>query len=186
MVPASIRYKNPGAMWGQGNPVAAKWGNTSTVTLNDGKGQGNNIATFPSYVNGIAAQLDLWRTSSHYKNKRFDIAINTWCGGNSHTQYVQHMVSRVPGLTASTVMNDDFWSDEDRAVLFLKTQASMEAGQEYPAPNEDWHTAYKMVMKGVKPRPSQPAPAPTPVPKPVPAAPKESLLWKLIKILLGK
>jgi hypothetical protein len=37
--PASIRYRNPGAMWG--SPLAIKWGATpKPVTLNDGKGQG--------------------------------------------------------------------------------------------------------------------------------------------------
>jgi hypothetical protein len=35
MEPASIRYKNPGAMWGKGNPIAAKWGAGPTVNLND-------------------------------------------------------------------------------------------------------------------------------------------------------
>jgi hypothetical protein len=54
MEPASIRYKNPGAMWG--STLAIKWGaDPKAVTLNDGKGQGNNIAVFPTYVQGICA-----------------------------------------------------------------------------------------------------------------------------------
>lgn len=37
MEPASIRYKNPGAMWG--SALAIKWGAAKkAVTLNDGKG----------------------------------------------------------------------------------------------------------------------------------------------------
>ena len=54
MEPASIRYKNPGAMWG--SALAIKWGAApKAVVLNDGKGQGNNIAVFPTYVQGICA-----------------------------------------------------------------------------------------------------------------------------------
>jgi cystathionine beta-lyase/cystathionine gamma-synthase len=80
--PASIRTKNPGAMWG--SPLAIKWGAHKTaVVLNDGLGQGNNIAVFDSYVAGICAQLDLWRTSKNYRNKRFADAIATWSGGNA-------------------------------------------------------------------------------------------------------
>lgn len=72
--PVSIRYKNPGAMWG--SALAIKWGAArKAVTLNDGKGQGNNIAVFPTFVQGICAQLDLWRSSKNYKNKRFADAI---------------------------------------------------------------------------------------------------------------
>lgn len=45
-IPASIRYKNPGAMWG--SKLAIKWGaSPRAVSLNDGTGQGNNIAVFP-------------------------------------------------------------------------------------------------------------------------------------------
>jgi hypothetical protein len=61
MEPASIRYKNPGAMWG-GSALAKKWGANQTVGLNDGLGQGNNIAVFPTMVKGAAAQIDLWHT----------------------------------------------------------------------------------------------------------------------------
>src|SRR5882757_9968205 len=121
MVPASIRYKNPGAMWG--NALAIKWGaQKKAVTLNDGKGQGNNIAVFPTYVQGICAQLDLWCTSKNYKNKRFADAIATWSGHNSVEQYISFVQKRVPGLTRDTVMNDTFWRSE-KGVAFLKAQA---------------------------------------------------------------
>jgi hypothetical protein len=57
-----------------------KWGaSKQAVTLNDGKGQGNNIAVIPTYVQGICTQMDLWRTSPElYKNKRFADAIAIW------------------------------------------------------------------------------------------------------------
>src|SRR5882757_11295397 len=108
MEPASIRYKNPGAMWG--NALAIKWGAAKkAVVLHDGKGQGNNIAVFPTFVQGICAQLDLWRTSKNYKNKRFADAIAIWSGHNSVESYIAFCKKRVAGLTESTIMNDAFW-----------------------------------------------------------------------------
>lgn len=147
MEPASIRYKNPGAMWG--NALAIKWGaDKKAVTLNDGKGQGNNIAVFPTFVQGICAQLDLWRTSKNYKNKRFADAIAIWSGHNSVPSYIAFCQARVPGLTEGTIMDDAFWKSP-MGVAFLKAQAGHEAGKVYPAPDEDWLTAQKRVFSGV-------------------------------------
>lgn len=144
ITPASIRYKNPGAMWG--NALAIKWGaSPKAVTLNDGKGQGNNIAVFPTYVQGICAQLDLWRTSKNYKNKTFADAIRIWSGGNSVEQYISFVLSRVPGMTRNTIMNDNFWRSP-MGIAFLKAQAWHEAGRQYPAPDEDWIEAQRRVM----------------------------------------
>jgi hypothetical protein len=79
-------------MWG--NALAIKWGAAKkAVTLNDGKGQGNNIAVFPTFVQGICAQLDLWRTSKNYKNKRFADAIAIWSGHNSVESYIAFVSS---------------------------------------------------------------------------------------------
>lgn len=147
MEPASIRYKNPGAMWG--NALAIKWGaEKKAVSLNDGLGQGNNIAVFPTFVQGICAQLDLWRTSKNYKNKRFADAIAIWSGGNYVASYIAFCKARVPGLTEGTIMNDAFWQGPS-GVAFLKAQAWHEAGKQYPAPDADWIEAQKRVFSGV-------------------------------------
>jgi hypothetical protein len=147
MEPASIRYKNPGAMWG--NALAIKWGaSKKAVTLNDGKGQGNNIAVFPTYVQGICAQLDLWRTSKNYRNKRFCDAIAIWSGHNSVESYIAFVLKRVPGMDRNTVMDDAFWRSA-MAIGFLKAQAGHEAGKVYPAPDGDWIEAQKRVLSGV-------------------------------------
>lgn len=144
--PASIRYKNPGAMWG--NALARKWGAMpKAVSLNDGKGQGNNIAVFPTHVQGICAQLDLWRTSPHYRNKRFADAIAIWSGRNEVPSYIAFCKKRVPGLTEDTVMNDEFWRSPS-GIAFLKAQAWHEAGKPYPAPEEDWMEAQRRVFHG--------------------------------------
>lgn len=162
--PASIRYKNPGAMWG--SALAKKWGSTKTVVLNDGKGQGNNIAVFPTYVQGICAQLDLWRTSKNYKNKRFCDAIAIWSGHNNVESYIKFVLARVPGMTRDTVMDDAFWRSV-RGIQFLQAQAWHEAGKKYPAPDADWLEAQKRVfgiLKPVEPAgPVKPPPEPAPI-----------------------
>lgn len=148
MEPASIRYKNPGAMWG--SALAIKWGaNSHPVTLNDGKGQGNNIAVFPTYVQGICAQMDLWRTSIRYKDHRFADAIAVWSGHNSVESYIAFVLKRVSGMTRDTVLNDAFWRGP-MAIPFLKAQAWHEAGKEYPAPEEDWVEAHGLVLGGTQ------------------------------------
>lgn len=170
MDPASIRYKNPGAMWG--SPLAIKWGAAKqAVVLNDGKGQGNNIAVFPTFVQGICAQMDLWRTSPNYKNKPFGDAIAIWSGHNSVDSYISFVTSRVPGMTRNTVMDDAFWHGP-MAIGFLKAQAWHEAGRQYPAPDADWIEAQRRVLQGV-----------TLVP-PAPVAPAATGFWaKLTSIL---
>lgn len=147
MEPASIRYKNPGAMWG--NALAIKWGAArQAVTLNDGKGQGNNIAVFPTFKQGICAQLDLWRTSKNYRKKRFADAIAIWSGHNEVPSYIAFCKKRVPGLTEGTIMDDAFWKGPT-GIAFLKAQAWHEAGKQYPAPDADWIEAQKRVFSGV-------------------------------------
>ena len=133
--PASIRYKNPGAMWGSARAI--KWGAAKrAVSLNDGTGQGNNIAVFPTFLQGICAQLDLWRSSPFYKNKRFAEAIAKWSGGNHVESYIRFVVARVPGITRDTVLNDAFWLGP-MGIPFLKAQAWHEAGKPYPAAESD-------------------------------------------------
>lgn len=159
MEPASIRYKNPGAMWGRTGtrisdtkevetnaPIPLKWGSKTTFYLSDGKGQGNNIAVFDTYVQGICAQLDLWRNSTHYKNKTFEDAITIWSGHNEVESYIALVLKRVPGMTRKTIMNDDFWSST-KGVEFLKAQASHEAGKQYPALDGDFIEAQSTVFK---------------------------------------
>lgn len=144
-VPASIRYRNPGAMWG-GNAISKKWGETGNVSLNDGLGQGNRIAVFPDFVHGICAQIDLWRTP-RYANKPFAKAIAVWSGGNWVESYIKFVLDRVPGMQRDTVISDAFLASP-MGINFLKAQAWHEAGQRYPAPAADWITAQQMVLKG--------------------------------------
>lgn len=178
--PASIRYKNPGAMWG--SALARKWGaQPLAVVLKDGKGQGNNIAVFPTYMQGICAQLDLWRTSPNYKNKRFIDAITIWSGGNDVQSYVSFVCKRVPGMTPNTIMNDDFWRGP-MCIPFLKAQAWHEAGREYPAAEADWIGAQRKVFLNDKYLVPEPFPPPPDIQKPEP-----QLHWliRLVNFIFG-
>ena len=165
--PASIRYKNPGAMWG--SALAIKWGaDPRPVSLNDGTGQNNNIAVFPTYTQGICAQLDLWRTSKRYRNKRFSEAIAVWSGGNHVESYIKFVCDRVPGITRDTVLNDQFWLGP-MGIPFLKAQAWHEAGKPFPAPAEDWIEARRRVFANEKPaEPPRVEPPPAAEPPPPP------------------
>lgn len=147
MEPASIRYKNPGAMWG-GNAISRKWGEVGNVALADGTGQGNHIAVFPSFVNGIGAQVDLWRTS-RYRNKPFSAAIAVWSGGNSVESYIAFVLKRVPGMDRNTPISDSFLNSA-MGIDFLKAQAWHEAGKVYPASEQEWKAGQKAVYNGVK------------------------------------
>ncbi|WP_457489083.1 hypothetical protein [Tardiphaga sp. P5_C10] len=163
MEPASIRYKNPGAMWGISgkrpgpakehpttSPIPLRWGSKTTVYLSDGTGQGNNIAVFDTWVEGICAQLDLWRSSAYYKNKTFLQAITKWSGGNNVPSYVKYVKARVPGITESTVLNDAFWLGP-MGIPFLKAQSGHEAGKPIPAPDADWIEARRRVFPAKTP-----------------------------------
>ena len=201
--PASIRCKNPGAMWGHvgikpkaffstpvgplgcmtNAPIPLKWGSKKTIYLSDGKGQDNNIAIFDTWVAGICAQLDLWRTSKNYRNKRFADAIAIWSGHNNVEDYIAYVLRRVPGMTRDTVMNDAFWKGP-MGIGFLKAQAGHEAGKTYPAPDADWLEAQRRVFAGltVVPDAPKPPPAPSQPPKPTPA-PAPSAWGSFVSIL---
>jgi len=69
--PASIRYNNPGAMWG-GTRISKKWGETGNVGL----GRGNHAAIFPDKLHG---EFDLWK--SNYCGLSLTGAVTKWSGG---------------------------------------------------------------------------------------------------------
>lgn len=158
-VPAAIQFKNPGAMWP--GAIATKWGSPSWQYLSDGTGQGgaghgNKIAHFNSWVDGICAQMDLWRSSVNYRGKPLKAAITTWSGGNNVPSYLSYLKARVPGLTDTTVMDDAFWRGP-MAIPFLKAQAQHEAGKAIPATQADYIEAQRRVMANLQPKPATPA-----------------------------
>ena len=121
-------------MWGKGNKIAAKWGSTKTEGLNDGLRQGNNVAYFPTKVDGACAQFDLWRTS--YVNLSLAAAIRKWSGGNWSQPYADFLKART-GLTMSTPITKDVLASP-LGIELLKVQAQWEAGNPYPMTDADW------------------------------------------------
>lgn len=188
MIPASIRNKNPSAMWP--NRLATKFGSTSYEQLKDG--QGNKIATFPDDVHGAAAQFALW-ASQGYLGKTLAEAIKKWSGNNSPDDYARSLAHAIPNLSLDTVITINFLKSEN-GWKFMKIQAQWEAGRPYPMTDDEWQSAQKLafgetpVVVATKPEPKKPETAPAP--QTAPAAPqpaqKTSLLWIILHALFGK
>lgn len=161
--PASIRYNNPGAMWG-GNALARKWGATANIPLADGTGQGNTIAFFPSKVRGAAAQFDLWRSSKNYRGKPLAQAIRTWSGGNHVSSYLAFLKKRVYGLADDTVVGVDSYLGSPYGIAFMKAQAWHEAGKPYPMSDAEWAEGQRLALSGAASKATS-----TPIKKATPA-----------------
>jgi hypothetical protein len=161
-IPAAIRYKNPGAMWP--NKIATKWGSDNYITLNDG--QGNKIAVFPTFVQGAAAQFDLWATK-YTTGETLKQLIDRWSGHNSPAAYVNFLEART-GISINTVVTKQLLAGPAGWKL-LKAQSRWEAGQEITMSDDEWQQAQKMVFAG--------APAPT-APTPVTFDPTKTILRK--------
>lgn len=158
MTAASIRSNNPGAMWGKGNPIATKWGATSTEALVDGLGQGNNIAHFPTMVQGAAAQFDLWK--QHYCSMTLQAAIKKWSGGNWSQPYADFLTKHT-GLAMSTEVTPALLASP-KGLALMKYQAQWEAGVVYPMNDAEWTQAQGLVFAPATPAVAvQPAPNPT-------------------------
>jgi hypothetical protein len=137
--PASIRNNNAGAMWYVGG-WQKKFGAEYGQKLNDGLGQGNQIAKFPTPVHGAAALLyQLDRPS--YRNSSVRQAIAKWSGGNSVSSYLSILQSA--GFTADQSVAEIMASPED-AIAFAQAMARHEAGQDFPLDNSGWQQAYEM------------------------------------------
>lgn len=136
--PASIRYKNPGAQWPGAR--ATKWGSTSYVTLNDG--QGNRIAVFPTFVQGAAAQFDLW--ASNYTGMTLKAAIDKWSGHNSPASYVAFLEKNT-GISINTKVTKALLASPAGWKL-LKAQSRWEAGQPIPMTDAEWQLAQTKVF----------------------------------------
>lgn len=139
MEPAAIRYKNPGAQWP--GRRATKWGSTEYVTLKDG--QGNKIAVFPTFVQGAAAQFDLW--NSNYTGMSLKDAIKKWSGHNSPASYVLFLEKNT-GVSIHTEVTTELLASPTGWKL-LKAQSRWEAGKAIPMTDDEWKQAQAMVFK---------------------------------------
>ena len=158
--PVSIRYNNPGAMWGGAR--ATKWGATADVILHDG--QANHIAVFPTKVQGAAAQFDLWKTS--YTGRSLADAIRRWSGENSSSAYAKFL-EKATGIGMTELVTTSLLAGA-RGLALMKAQAQWEAGKPYPMSEAEWQQAQALVFAGVSPMPTPPPKPPAPAPQPAP------------------
>jgi hypothetical protein len=138
--PASVRHNNAGAMWYRADSWQSKFGATFGQKLNDGLGQGNQIASFPTPVHGAAALLYQLNRPS-YADKTVRGAISRWSGGNSVSSYLK--VLGDAGFSPDQQVSEIMASPEG-AVAFAKAMARHEAGSEYPMNDDQWQQAYQM------------------------------------------
>jgi len=141
-IPASIRHKNPGAMY-PGRASRAFGGTGHNII-----GGGHKIAKFERHVDGAAALFYLLATSHHYRNKTIEQAIRTWSGGNYVEPYLFQIEGRTPH-NRNTVLNDDFFRDEASMLSLGKAMAFHEAGQRYPMTDEEWEEAYALAKSKI-------------------------------------
>lgn len=144
--PASVRHLNPGAQWP--GPIASKWGSTGHEVLNDGLGQGNKIATFPSWENGAAAHIDLLRTK--YTGMPLGSAIQKWSDGNHSGEYANR-VARETGLSPDTIVSEDLLKSP-AGLSLVQSMAQHEAGRGGAVPAAAWGRAQAMVFGGKPPQ----------------------------------
>jgi hypothetical protein len=178
MIPASIRNKNPGAQ--EYGFAAKRWGSTSYETLrwtdSKGKSHTNQCATFPTHQHGGAALFTLLAEGKYYRNKPISEAIATWCGGNSASEYIDHM-EKATGTKRTAILTEERIRDPDIAVPIAMAIARFEAGTaDLPLSETDWRKVHAMAFGGAS------APAPTadndvPFQKPEGARRENIVLW---------
>lgn len=149
MTPASIRNRNPGAIYP--GPSAKKFGSTSYETLRSKDGV-HKIATFPSATHGGAALFHLLHEGRdpisrklRYRDRTLRQAIETWCGGYYAPTYCKVVTSHCD-VGADDVLTTDLIRDPQRAIALGKAMALQEAGTPFPMSDHDWLEAHEMAF----------------------------------------
>jgi len=161
MTPASIRNRNPGAMYP--GPSSKRFGSTSHEVLHSKDGE-HKIATFPDNVSGAAALFDLL-SSPAYTGRPIAKAIEKWCGGFYVSTYI-HVLEQNGGVTRDTLLTRDLMSNADVAIPIGKAMALQEAGRDFPMSDAEWSAAHARAFSVAAPAVETVASAP-PAPKPL-------------------
>lgn len=160
MTPASIRNRNPSAMYPC--PSSKKFGSTSYETLRSKDGV-HKIATFPTSEHGAAAQFDLLLRV--YAGMTVKAAITRWSGGHYVDTYLGVLQKRA-GIASDTVLTKERLSDPDFALRLAKAMAWQEAGRDYPMDDEGWLEGHQMAFGTVASAPNWSPENDVPTPKP--------------------
>lgn len=158
-IPASIRNKNPGAMYpGQ---AATKFGSRSYQTLVSKDGT-HRIATFPTDEQGAAAQFWLLSQPAYANGKRsIEDCIKKWCGGFYVSTYLKVLESQA-GVTRRSILTQKMLRDPSIAIPLARAMALQEAGRDYPLGEDGWQKAHAMAF-GMAPAPIEAPSVPAPV-----------------------
>lgn len=173
-VPASIRNKNPGAMYP--GEASKRYGSTTYETLRSNDGE-HRCATFPTHEQGAAAMFWLLSQPRYANGQRtLEQIIKKWCGNYRTGSYLKLLESKA-GVTASTVITVDMLKDPDVAIPLARAMAVQEAGVDYPLAEQGWRVAHDMVFDSIPD-------APVEVPVAEKAAPtvQESRKWSLTSL----
>lgn len=140
-VPASIRNKNPGAMYP--GPSAKKFGATTHEVLKSKDGE-HKIATFAEHQLGGAAMFDLL-CSKNYLGLTIEKAITKWCGGFRASSYMK-VLEEKGGVTRAAKLTPELLLNADVAIPLAKSMALQEAGTEYPMTDAEWAQAHELAF----------------------------------------
>ena len=124
-------------------PSARKFGGSKFEILNSKDGV-HKIATFPTAIQGAAAQFDLL-ASNGYTGRSIKDAIQKWCGGFYVSTYIK-VLEEQAGVSRDTILTRDLLCNASVAVPLAKAMAWQEAGQEFPLADDDWVRAHQMVF----------------------------------------
>lgn len=173
MIPASIRNRNPGAMYP--GKSATKFGSTSYETLKSKDGV-HKIATFPTSIHGAAAQFDL--LSRVYTGMTIEKAITKWCGNFYAPTYLKVLKDRAD-VTPETVLTRAMLADHEFAIPFAKAMAWQEAGCDFPLKDDEWLEAHQMALGKEVAAPAWNPRNDVPTPK---LETRQEPLWRRIKM----
>lgn len=155
-IPAAIRHRNPGAM-GLGKSAKLFGASVATV-LNDG--QRNKITTFPTSVDGAAAQFHLLYTT--YAGMKIGDAIAKWGGGNDTNDYLSDIEADTD-FDRHDYLTKGLIEDPETAIPFAKAMAAHETGKAYPMADAEWAAAHAKFLAALSAKPvvekAKPAPA---------------------------
>lgn len=142
-LPASIRNKNPGAMYP--GAAATKFGSRSYQTLVSKDGT-HRIATFPTDEQGAAAQFWLLSQPSYCNGKRsIEECIKKWCGGFYVSTYLK-VLEKQAGVTRKSILTQEMLRNPDIAIPLARAMALQEAGRDYPLDADGWMRAHAMAF----------------------------------------
>ncbi len=129
--PASLRYCNPGAQYPSAR--AALFGQLGYGII----GGGHKIATFPTLINGAAANFDL--LNRKYVGMTMGAAGKQWTGSYGFG---------IPGYSDEMVLTREMLDDDKLAIAIMKAIAGRESGRKNNLNDDEWQQAHAMFKAG--------------------------------------